>query len=254
MPRKPKPPKPKRKKMDLIDRFSGEVDRTRKINSHRWIGVQRLYALGEWTRSQVADEFDITGHPDEVRQATQLANNIDAQFTVTSHALNIGNITWSNQPLALTELFGTVHRRLITDFGRVDQIRLMGRISTVGTTGSSVYAQYSLDDSAWSTLTTSVISMASIGTIVTPWENVPSIAKNSGDVYIRVVGQGGNGQADPIIGNLYLETKSYLDKLYYIGRVEAVVYCLEAYDDLLYHDQDRTVNKAKVFEDMQIAG
>ncbi len=130
MPRKPKPPKPKRKKMDLIDRFSGEVDRTRKINSHRWIGVQRLYALGEWTRVQVGAEFDIIGHVDEERQATQIADRIDS-FTGNNAAFN---------------------------------------------------------------------------------------------------------------------------KLVYIGRVEAVVYCIESFDDLLYHNIDSTVNKAKVFEDMQIIG
>jgi len=65
---------------DLIDRISGDSVPIRpKINSHRWVGVQRLYALGEWTQAQVGAEFGITGNVDEERQATQIANQIDAQ-------------------------------------------------------------------------------------------------------------------------------------------------------------------------------
>ncbi len=110
----------------MIDRISG-ADRPRKINAHRWIGVQRLYALAEWTRAQIAAEFGITGNPDEERQATQIATAIDGA----------GNAT---------------------------------------------------------------------------------------------------------------------NKMIYIGRVEAILYCLEDANDRLYHDAGGAVNKTKVFEDMQIVG
>ena len=115
---------------DLIDRIAGEGDHSRKINLHRWVGVQRLYALAEWTRAQIGAEFGITGNVDEERQATQIADKIDS-FT------------------------------------------------------------------------------------------------------------GNNGPRDKII---------------YIGRVEGVFMCLEDYSDRLYHNGNGTVNKAKVFEDLQIAG
>ncbi len=116
--------------MDLIDRIAGTGDRSRKINLHRWLGVQRLYTLAEWTRVQIGTEFDITGNVDEERQATQIADKIDS-------------------------------------FG------------------------------------------------------------------------GGSGP---------------LNKVIYIGRLEGVFMCLEDSNDKLYHNGDGTVNKAKVFEDLQISG
>lgn len=125
--------KRKKKKMaDLIDRLSGDSEFTvpprPKINVHRFIGVERLYALGEWTRTEIATEFDFQGA--ETTQAVQLANIIDS-FS------------------------------------------------------------------------------------------------------------GADGQ---------------FNKLVYIGRVEAVAYCLEDNEDRLYHNQDGTINKSKVYEDLQITG
>jgi len=114
---------------DLIDRISG-ADKPRKINLHRWIGVQRLYTAGEWTRAQIAAEFDIIGHADEERQAVQIADKIDS-FT------------------------------------------------------------------------------------------------------------GGSGP---------------LNKVIYVGRIEGVMMCVEDHTDRLYHDVDGVLIKAKVFEDLQIAG
>lgn len=124
--------KRKKKLADLIDRLSGDSEFMSpprdKINSHRFMGVERLYALGEWTRSEIATEFDLQGN--EAIQATQLADKIDS-FT------------------------------------------------------------------------------------------------------------GANGP---------------FNKAVYIGRVEAIAYCLEDRDDNFYHNQDGTVNKTKVYEDLQITG
>lgn len=112
---------------DLIDRLSGDSERP-KINSHRFVGVERLYALGEWTRAQIAAEFDLQGA--EATQATQLADKIDS-------------------------------------FG------------------------------------------------------------------------GANGPYNKIV---------------YIGRIEAIAYCVEDAADTFYHNQDGTINKPKVYEDLQITG
>ena len=76
---------------DLIDRISGasvRMDPPRpKINLHRFMGAERLYALGEWTRAEIAAEFDLQG--DEATQGTQLADEIDAQSNITNKALYI---------------------------------------------------------------------------------------------------------------------------------------------------------------------
>lgn len=76
---------------DLIDRISGasveQVPSRPKINLHRWIGMQRLYAFGDWTRAQVAAEFDLQGA--EATQGAQLANLIDAQTGASNKVLYI---------------------------------------------------------------------------------------------------------------------------------------------------------------------
>lgn len=70
---------------DLIDRISGEDGE--KINLHRFMGVQRLYAFGEWTRAEIATEFNLQGA--EATQAGALADKIDAQPDADSKALYI---------------------------------------------------------------------------------------------------------------------------------------------------------------------
>lgn len=73
---------------DLIDRLSGESEPTRpKINLHRFMAVERLYALGEWTRQQIASEFDLQG--DEATQGGILADEIDAQTTANNKIIYI---------------------------------------------------------------------------------------------------------------------------------------------------------------------
>lgn len=73
---------------DLIDRLSGESGEVRpKINIHRFIAVERLYAFGEWTRSEIATEFDLQG--DEATQGNALADKIDAQVGIANKALYI---------------------------------------------------------------------------------------------------------------------------------------------------------------------
>ena len=75
---------------DLIDRIAGmaDVGEVRpKINLHRFMGTERLYALGEWTGAEIAAEFDLQG--DELTQANQLKAQIDAQTGVADKALYI---------------------------------------------------------------------------------------------------------------------------------------------------------------------
>lgn len=75
---------------DLIDRISGQDPLRPKINLHRWIGCQRLYALNELTRAQIATEFDLQGA--EATQATQIANAIDGAGNATNKAIYVGRV------------------------------------------------------------------------------------------------------------------------------------------------------------------
>jgi hypothetical protein len=117
--------------------------------------------------------------------------------------LNVGNVTWTNMPAALTELFGLVHRRQRLTLVDVDAVRLVGRVSTAGAAAAVLRAEYSLNESTWATLT-SDLSLAAVGTVASTWSALPAGAKGQ-DVIVRIVGVNGDGVADPVIGNLALE-------------------------------------------------
>jgi hypothetical protein len=67
---------------DLIDRISGaaRLEGRPKLNVHAFVGGERMYAMGEVTRAEVATAFDLQG--DELTQGAALADNIDAQANV----------------------------------------------------------------------------------------------------------------------------------------------------------------------------
>lgn len=75
---------------DLIDRISGEDETRPKINLHRFMAYERLYALGEWTRVQIGAALDLQGA--EATQAGQIADQIDAQSNVTQKMIYIGRV------------------------------------------------------------------------------------------------------------------------------------------------------------------
>jgi hypothetical protein len=74
---------------DLIDRISGDTDRP-KINLHRFIAYERLYAMGEWSRSQIATEMDLQGA--EATQAAQIADQIDGKANLGEKVIYIARV------------------------------------------------------------------------------------------------------------------------------------------------------------------
>jgi len=72
---------------NLIDRIVGDDPTRPKINLHRFMGVERLYALGELTGGEIATEFDLQGN--EATQAGLLADEIDSQVGASDKALYI---------------------------------------------------------------------------------------------------------------------------------------------------------------------
>ncbi len=75
---------------DLIDRISGEDISRPKINLHRFMAYERLYAMGEWTKAQIATALDLQGS--EAFQANQIAANIDAQTGVANKIIYIARV------------------------------------------------------------------------------------------------------------------------------------------------------------------
>lgn len=124
--------------------------------------------------------------------------------TPTKLNMAVGANTWTNQPAALTEFLGLLHHRVKADLTDTDKVRLCARVSTAGATGATLKAQYSTDESAWSDLT-GTVAIDSTGTKATAWADVPAGAK--GDVFLRLVGQGGNATADPVLGSVMVEVR-----------------------------------------------
>jgi hypothetical protein len=76
---------------DLIDRISGHDGE--KINLHRFMALERLYALGTVTGAQVVSEFALTG--DQLTQATALKDEIDSHVGVsdkTTYVLRVESV------------------------------------------------------------------------------------------------------------------------------------------------------------------
>jgi hypothetical protein len=111
--------------------------------------------------------------------------------------------TWTNQPAGLTQF--PEDPRYIVNLTNAVQVAFACRIITAGASGSVLYLQYSTDDTSFNTLTSNQCSMTATGTKLTTFENVPAGAK--GVVYLRVVGSGGDGAADPVFNGLAMWIK-----------------------------------------------
>ena len=68
----------------------------------------------------------------------------------------------------------------------------------VGTATSTLRVQYSTDQTTWTDLPGTSVSTASIGLKVSTFTAIPAGAKQ--DVFLRVVGEGGNATANPSYG------------------------------------------------------
>jgi hypothetical protein len=119
-------------------------------------------------------------------------------------------MTWTNMPSAITEFLGGVHTRTRVDFARVTQARFGVRVSTAGFAGAKLLPRFSTDDAVFSELAASAGGLDqlidSAGTKRTAWADIAAGAK-ADNIIISVWGQGGDGIADPIFGNTWLEVR-----------------------------------------------
>jgi len=129
-------------------------------------------------------------------------------------------ITWTNQPAAETELLGQVYYRKVADFRRVNEVMLYGTIAVAGLAGARIAVQYSTDsgttwvnmgrDSNFSPSTNAArdavsipIDSIAVNPIVGTWQPVPPEAMVE-NLWLRCVGYGGDGVADPSLRCLIL--------------------------------------------------
>jgi hypothetical protein len=119
-----------------------------------------------------------------------------------------GSPTWTNQPAALTELFGTTVGRLKADLAGAAQVRLLTNVATAGTGAAELRVQYSTDQSSWTYLDGSAgpsVGVGSTGLKVSSW--VAPAAGAKADVFLRLVGISGDGAADPGFAHVLLQVR-----------------------------------------------
>lgn len=116
--------------------------------------------------------------------------------------------TWSNMPAADTFLFGSHRHVVLVDLEGMTQIRLkVNKQGTAGNSGSKLILRFSPTFSTtvgdYSDVGTSEISVTIDVTnkfLDSGWMDITNEAKT--DVYLAVVGNGGNAVLDPQFGNI----------------------------------------------------
>lgn len=113
-------------------------------------------------------------------------------------------VTWTNMPAVATEFTG--NPRTLADLTYATQVRIVAcTATTAGATNATLKIQYSTDQSAWSDLTSTLGVATPVGVKSGAWENVPAGAK--GDVFLRILGQSGDGTTDPQFRGVYLQVR-----------------------------------------------
>jgi len=128
------------------------------------------------------------------------SNTAPVQYIWLGTTVTATGTQWTNQPLA-TASFGTATNLTVSsshyigDFTTSTQCRLFTSITTVGVGAtSSLIVQYSTDNVTWVNFSPS-ISMGTLGLRDSGWAAIPAASRAF--VYIRLIGYGGNGTADP---------------------------------------------------------
>lgn len=78
------------------------------------------------------------------------------------------------------------------------QARFIVNVATVGTATSTFRVQYSVDQQTWTDLPGTTVNTGTTGLKVSTFTDIPAGAKQ--DVFLRIVGQNGDGVADPSYG------------------------------------------------------
>ena len=119
-------------------------------------------------------------------------------------------VTWTNMPSAITLWNGTAGKVINVDLTNFTQVRLHGvKLGTAGDTNSKLYIRYNgsftTTASTYQTIGSSSVQVAcnvQNSYLDSGWINLVAGAK--GNVWVALLGDGGNGTIDPIFGNIYV--------------------------------------------------
>lgn len=131
-------------------------------------------------------------------------------LTVAIHSNASAVATWTNMPAADTFLFGS-HRHIVpVDTTGFTEVRLkVNKQATAGATGSKLIVRFA------TTFSTSVGNYADIGinevsvpinttntVLESGWIGINPDVPPDGDIFVAIVGSGGNGAIDPQFGTI----------------------------------------------------
>lgn len=137
----------------------------------------------------------------------------DALVVFPVHQPTAVDWSWVNMPSARAFLFGSSRHVMRYDLGRCREARLMARVmATPGATGSQLRAMYatafSTDVNDYSDLgeTPIVVSVDAANVfVVSSWVTIVAAAR--ADVWLAVMGENGNGAADPVLGSVFVQCR-----------------------------------------------
>ncbi len=123
-----------------------------------------------------------------------------------SITFNAAEQQWRDLPLALTEFNAKTNRRIKADLSNMIQARFIVNVETAGFSTSTLAVQYSTDQVSWFFLDGSSgpsVPANTTGLKISSFIDIVQVAKT--DVFLRVIGRGGNGIIDPAFGTIVLD-------------------------------------------------
>jgi len=130
------------------------------------------------------------------------------RFTHVFHVPSVVPWAWDNMPAANTFLFGSHRHVTRLSLSGFTQCRIVVNVQTAAATNAKLILRYKAttfsttvtDYSDIGTSEVSVVVDASNSVVSSSWIPLASGAK--ADVFVTVVGYGGNGATDPVFGTI----------------------------------------------------
>jgi hypothetical protein len=159
-----------------------------------------------YLKSEVDSGFAAASHSHVVGDVTGLQTALDAKLSTAYTIVPVlttgtGALTFTNLSASRLELFGSNRNRILIDATLYTQIRFLFQCNVAGTAASIVELERSSTVGGTYTLITgTTLSIGTTGFKDSGWAAIGA----TGEQFIRVMTQGGDGAADPQVGSIYI--------------------------------------------------
>lgn len=160
------------------------------------------------TRGDFSTGLSVSGISVSIKPTIQRVQFATAGLTAADY-------TWTNMPTAVTLLFGTAAGVQLMDTRCFSSVRLLSvKMGTAGAAASRLLLRY---HTAFTTTAATYVDISTTGSpevalnttntmLNSGWQTLLPAAKRE-DCYLAVVGSGGDGALDPILGTIVVEFK-----------------------------------------------